>query len=80
VTTTRWFCGFVIEIRRLLDGDAERVVEQRMVATHDLHADLLKVGHHGSNTNSTEELIEAVHPRVGSDFGGNAQYLRASAG
>ena len=47
----------------LLEGDAERVVEQRMVATHDLHADLVKVGHHGSNTSSTEELIEAVHPR-----------------
>jgi competence protein ComEC len=47
----------------LLEGDAERVVEQRMLATHEMHADLLKVGHHGSNTSSTEELIQAVHPR-----------------
>jgi competence protein ComEC len=47
----------------LLEGDAEKAVEQRMVATHDLHADLLKVGHHGSNTSSTEEWIQAVHPR-----------------
>jgi competence protein ComEC len=46
----------------LLEGDAERVVEQRMIATHDLHADLLKVGHHGSNTSSTQELVNAVHP------------------
>jgi competence protein ComEC len=47
----------------LLEGDAEKVVEQRMVATHALHADLLKVGHHGSNTSSTEQLIQAVQPR-----------------
>ena len=47
----------------LLEGDAERVVEQRMLATHEMHADLLKGGHHGSNTSSTEELIQAVHPR-----------------
>lgn len=47
----------------LLEGDAERVVEQRLVATHDLRADLLKVGHHGSNTSSTLELLNAVHPR-----------------
>jgi competence protein ComEC len=47
----------------LLEGDAEKAVEERMVATHDLRADLLKVGHHGSNTSSTEELIQAVHPR-----------------
>ena len=47
----------------LLEGDAERVVEQRMVATHDLQADLLKVGHHGGNTSSSEELIDAVHPQ-----------------
>jgi len=49
--------------RALLEGDAERVVEQRMVASHDLRADLLKAGHHGSNTSSTQELIDAVRPR-----------------
>lgn len=27
-----------------LEGDAERVFEQRLVATHDLHADLLRWG------------------------------------
>ncbi len=47
----------------LLEGDAEKAVEQRMVATHNLHADLLKVGHHGSNSSSTEELIRSVRPR-----------------
>ena len=47
----------------LLEGDAEKLVEQRMVATHDLHADLLKVGHHGSATSTTEEFVRAVQPR-----------------
>jgi competence protein ComEC len=47
----------------LLEGDAERVVEQRMAAMHDLKSDLLKVGHHGSATSSTWEFIHAVHPR-----------------
>lgn len=47
----------------LLEGDAERSVEQRMVATHEMHADLLKVAHHGSNTSSTLELVNAVHPQ-----------------
>jgi competence protein ComEC len=51
------------ESSALLEGDAERVVEQRLVATHDLHADLLKVGHHGSNTSSTLAWLNAVHPR-----------------
>lgn len=47
----------------LLEGDAERLMEQRMVATHDLRADLLKVGHHGSATSTTPEFIDAVQPR-----------------
>ena len=34
-----------------------------MLAAHELHADLLKVGQHGSNTSSTEDLIQAVKPR-----------------
>ena len=47
----------------LLEGDAEAVVERRMAASHNLRSGLLKVGHHGSATSSTEEFIEAVAPR-----------------
>lgn len=47
----------------LLEGDAERAMEQRMASTHELKADLLKVGHHGSATSSTAEFVHAVHPR-----------------
>jgi competence protein ComEC len=47
----------------LLEGDAERVVELRMVSERELKSDLLKVGHHGSATSSTAEFIRAVQPR-----------------
>lgn len=47
----------------LLEGDAERVVEQRMSALHELKSDLLKVGHHGSASSSSPEFIQAVRPR-----------------
>jgi competence protein ComEC len=54
--------------RLLLTGDAERDEEAWLVARYgadDLHADVLKVGHHGSRTSSTAAFLEAVNPRVG---------------
>lgn len=46
----------------LLEGDAESPSEARMVARGDLHADFLKVGHHGSRTSTTPEFLAAVAP------------------
>ena len=46
----------------LLEGDAERQLERRIVDEHP-GADLLKVAHHGSATSTTPELLAAVHPR-----------------
>ncbi|HTZ98464.1 MAG TPA: ComEC/Rec2 family competence protein [Terriglobales bacterium] len=46
----------------LLEGDAEKEVE-RTIAENRPAADLLKVGHHGSNTSTIPELLAAVHPR-----------------
>jgi competence protein ComEC len=47
----------------LLTGDAERDIETDMLASGEpLRADVLKVGHHGSNTSSTEPFLEAVAP------------------
>lgn len=53
--------------RALLTGDAERGEEAwllRNYAAMDLNADVLKVGHHGSETSSSRELLDAVRPRV----------------
>jgi competence protein ComEC len=46
----------------LLEGDAEKAVERRIASLHHLHADLLKVGHHGSATSTTPEILQSVNP------------------
>lgn len=47
----------------LLCGDAEKPIERRMLEDNEIaHADVLKVGHHGSHTSSTEEFLSAVSP------------------
>jgi competence protein ComEC len=46
----------------LLEGDAEKAVERRIASLHPEHADLLKVGHHGSATSTTPEILQAVKP------------------
>lgn len=47
----------------LLTGDAEKLVEKDILAAGlDVSADVLKVGHHGSDTSSSEAFLEAVHP------------------
>lgn len=48
----------------LLTGDAERPVEADLVASGLLHpVTLLKVGHHGSKTSSSEEFIDQLRPQ-----------------
>jgi competence protein ComEC len=48
----------------LFTGDAGAEAEQRILSEGtDLHAAVLKVGHHGSAYSSTPEFIEAVHPK-----------------
>jgi competence protein ComEC len=46
----------------LLEGDAEKDVERRVARLYHPHADLLKVGHHGSATSTTPEILQAVTP------------------
>lgn len=49
--------------RVLILGDAEAELEAYLAATYtpeQLHADVVRVGHHGSKTSSTEKLLEAV--------------------
>ncbi|HEU4452277.1 MAG TPA: ComEC/Rec2 family competence protein, partial [Longimicrobium sp.] len=50
----------------LLTGDAPAAVEERLVARHGgaLRSAVLKAGHHGSRTSSSEALLEAVRPEL----------------
>ena len=50
----------------LFTGDAEDISENEMLASgYDLKADVLKLGHHGSSTSSTEAFLAAVKPSYG---------------
>lgn len=52
--------------RFLLVGDAEQAEEGWLLsrARRDLPADVLKVGHHGSSTSSSDAFLSAVNPRL----------------
>lgn len=58
---------FMLEYKRfrmLFTGDAGSQAEARILREgFDLHATILKVGHHGSAYSSTPAFIAAVHPR-----------------
>ncbi len=49
----------------LLTGDAPTEVEQRILKNNsNIHADILKLGHHGSRTSSGENFLRAVSPQT----------------
>lgn len=51
--------------RFLFTGDAEAAVERKLIGVGmDLKADVLKVGHHGSNTSTTERFLSEIKPQV----------------
>lgn len=44
----------------LMMGDAEKSIEEKIVKDNpDLNVDILKVGHHGSNTSTSELLLSS---------------------
>lgn len=47
----------------LMMGDAEEKQEETLVE-EEIACDVLKVGHHGSNTSTTEEFLEQVSPSI----------------
>lgn len=53
------------ETEVMLPGDAPQNIEQYLVSLDGgkLQSDILKVGHHGSRTSSTESFVEAVAPK-----------------
>ncbi|HEY5340870.1 MAG TPA: hypothetical protein VIK27_07580 [Candidatus Aquilonibacter sp.] len=54
-----------LSFRELFMGDAGESSEARLLVSGvDLHADVLKVGHHGSQYASTPAFIDAVHPET----------------
>ena len=51
--------------RVLLSGDAEKEAEEDIVSkysTNDLNCDVFKLGHHGSRTSSSQELLDLATP------------------
>ncbi|MGN0144247.1 MAG: ComEC/Rec2 family competence protein [Clostridium sp.] len=55
------------ETELIFTGDAEAHAEADVVAKYpnDLKADVLKFGHHGSSTSSTDEFLQSVSPEYG---------------
>jgi len=52
----------------LLPGDAEKQVEREIISENGaetMHADVLKIGHHGSKNSTMPEFLGAVQPLVG---------------
>lgn len=48
----------------LLTGDASREIERKIISTDiDVESDVLKLGHHGSKTATSEEFIQTVKPK-----------------
>lgn len=53
------------KLKILLTGDASVKSEKRLLENYNLgDVDILKVGHHGSRTSTSEELLEAIKPKV----------------
>lgn len=51
-------------VRFLFTGDAEKAEEQEILSKkYDISADVLKVGHHGSTTSTTQKFLHAVSPK-----------------
>lgn len=52
------------DISFLLTGDADAGVEKRMLSEYDTKSTVLKAGHHGSDTSSSDAFIREVQPEV----------------
>lgn len=52
------------EVSFLMMGDADTYVEKNILERANVEATVLKAGHHGSDTSSSEQFIQAVKPEV----------------
>jgi competence protein ComEC len=49
----------------LFTGDAPKSIEEKIVKAHpELRVDILKVGHHGSDTSSSEVFLRSIKPKI----------------
>lgn len=50
----------------IMTGDAETEIEMNILESGiDIDAEILKVGHHGSDTSNSEEFLDAITPQYG---------------
>ncbi|GIO24898.1 ComEC/Rec2 family competence protein [Oceanobacillus sp. J11TS1] len=52
------------ETDMLFMGDVGKKEEKAIQKKYDVHADLIKIGHHGSNTSSAMSFLKAVDPEI----------------
>lgn len=53
------------ENKFIFTGDAEKEVEEDIINTKiNIDADLMKMGHHGSTTSSSEEFLDKISPQI----------------
>ena len=52
------------EVSYLLMGDADIRIEKEILEQSNVKSTVLKAGHHGSDTSSSEDFIQAVKPEV----------------
>lgn len=48
----------------LIMGDAPKEIENKLISSYNETVDVLKVGHHGSNTSSSYEFIKHISPQI----------------
>lgn len=48
----------------LFMGDASKQIERQLMSEYDLKADVIKVGHHGSNTSSDSDFLDSLDCKI----------------
>ena len=65
----------------LIMGDASKTVENTLLSKHiDIKSDIIKIGHHGSNTSTSFDFLYKVDPKLAViSFGENNIYKHPSS-
>jgi len=66
--TNNYSCAIKVSYKNstyLFTGDLQKLSEDEILDKgYDLHAEVLKVAHHGSNTSTSEEFLNRVSPKI----------------